>query len=171
VWSEKSELAPQYMAMNDTDFVAAATERFTDYLGALKLASPRWQYPLSLSFATQLYGERVALVGDSAHFIHPIAGQGFNQSMKDIAALAALISARHELGLDIGTEEVLATYHQERKLDNYQMIAATDGLNRLFSNNLKTARIARRIGLGLVQKLPSLKKTFMRHAMAVKKSA
>ena len=171
VWSERSDLAPHFMAMDDAAFTAAITERFTDYLGTLTLASPRWQYPLSLSFATRLYGDRMALVGDAAHFIHPIAGQGFNQSMKDIAALSRLIAERHAVGLDIGTEDVLKTYSRERKLDNLQMIAATDGLNRLFSNNLKTAKLARRIGLGLVQKAPLLKKAFMRHAMAVKKPA
>ncbi len=171
VWSEKSELAPHFMAMDDAAFTQAATERFTDYLGKLTLASPRWQYPLSLRFAERLYAERLALIGDTAHFIHPIAGQGFNQSMKDIAELSQLIAERHAVGLDIGTSELLHTYARNRRLDNLQMIAATDGLNRLFSNNLKTARIARRIGLELVEKLPILKKGFMRHAMTVKKSA
>ena len=91
--------------------------------------------------------------------------------MKDIAALSRCIASRHRLGLDIGAEDVLNAYHRERKFDNLQMIAATDGLNRLFSNHLKTARLARRLGLGLVQKMPVLKKAFMRHAMAVKNSA
>lgn len=171
VWSEKSELAPQFLSMDDTAFVAAVTERFADYLGKLKLVSPRWQYPLSLRFAETLYAERLALIGDTAHFIHPIAGQGFNQSIKDIAELTKLIAERYAVGLDIGTSELLQTYARNRRLDNLQMIAATDGLNRLFSNDLKTVTIARRIGLGLVEKLPALKKGFMRHAMTVKKSA
>ena len=171
VWSEKSERAPQFLAMDDGAFVASVTERFTDYLGALTLVSPRWQYPLSLRFAETLYAERLALVGDTAHFIHPIAGQGFNQSMKDIAELTKLIAERYRVGLDIGTSELLQTYARNRRLDNLQMIAATDGLNRLFSNDLKTTRIARRIGLRLVEKLPALKKGFIRHAMAAKQSA
>ncbi len=171
VWSERSDLAPHFMAMDDAAFTAAVTERFTDYLGKLTLASPRWQYPLSLSFATRLYGERLALVGDAAHFIHPIAGQGFNQSMKDIAGLSRLLADRRDVGLDMGTEDVLKTYNRERKFDNLKMIAATDGLNRLFSNNLKTAKLARQIGLGLVQKSSTIKKAFMRHAMATKNSA
>jgi len=171
VWSEKSERAPQFLSMDDAAFVAAVTERFTDYLGKLTLVSPRWQYPLSLRFAETLYAERLALIGDTAHFIHPIAGQGFNQSMKDISELTKLIAERYAVGLDIGTSELLQTYARNRRLDNLQMIAATDGLNRLFSNDLKTVTIARRIGLGLVEKLPALKKGFMRHAMTVKKSA
>lgn len=171
VWTESAELAPHFMQMNDADFTAAIAERFGDYLGKLTLASPRWQYPLSLTFATTLYAERLALVGDSAHAIHPIAGQGFNQSMKDIAALSQFIAERRDVGLDIGTEDVLQQYQRARKFDNLQMIAATDGLNRLFSNNLKTAKLARQIGLGLVQKSPTIKKAFMQHAMAVKKPA
>ncbi len=171
VWTERADLAPLYLEMNDADFTAAITERFGDYLGRLTLSSQRWNYPLSLTYATTLYSERLVLVGDSAHAIHPIAGQGFNQSMKDIAALSRLISERQGVGLDIGTEDLLKTYQRQRKLDNLQMIAATDGLNRLFSNDLKTVKIARQIGLGLVEKLPGLKKRFMRHAMALKKSA
>lgn len=168
VWSEKSELAPHFMAMDDAAFVETVTERFTDYLGKLTLASPRWQYPLSLRFAESLYAERLALVGDTAHFIHPIAGQGFNQSMKDIAELSSLIAERYAVGLDIGTSDMLKTYESNRRLDNLQMIAATDGLNRLFSNDIKTVKLARRIGLGLVEKLPALKKGFMQHAMTVR---
>ena len=171
VWTERADLAENYLALDDADFTAAITARFGSYLGPLTLASPRWKYPLDLTYATRLYADRLALIGDSAHAIHPIAGQGFNLSMKDIAALADLIAAQKSVGLDIGTDDVLAAYARQRTLDNLQMIAATDGLNRLFSNNLTTARIVRRIGLGLVEKLPGVKKRFMRHAMAVTKTA
>lgn len=171
VWTERSDLAGHYMAMNDDDFVAAITERFSDYLGKLTLASPRWQYPLSLTHAETLYAPRLALVGDSAHAIHPIAGQGFNLSMRDIEALAGLVAGRATLGLDIGSEDLLGEYHRSRKADNFRMIAATDLLNRLFSNSLPGVTAARRLGLGLIEKMPGLKKRFMRQAMGLKKSA
>lgn len=171
VWTERTELCAHYLAMNDEDFVAAITERFGDYLGALKLASPRWKYPLSLTHADVLYAPRQALVGDSAHAIHPIAGQGFNLSMRDIEELANLVAGRHHLGLDVGSEEMLRTYHRTRKADNFRMILATDGINALFSNSLGSVTAARRLGLGLVEKLPGLKKRFMLQAMGLKKTA
>lgn len=171
VWTERAHLAQYYMEMNDADFIAAITERFGDYLGKLTLASPRWQYPLSLTHAETLYGPRQALVGDSAHAIHPIAGQGFNLSMRDIETLSNLVAGRLSLGLDIGAEDMLSEYQRTRKADNFRMIAATDGLNRLFSNSLPGVTLARRLGLGFIEKMPGLKKRFMRQAMGLKKSA
>lgn len=171
VWSEAETLAPHFMAMPEADFVEALQHRFGGYLGTLELVSPRWVYPLSLRFANRLFGPRLGLIGDAAHFIHPIAGQGFNQSMKDIACLTELMKHQASLGLDIGDASLLSQYDRQRRVDNLTMIAATDGLNRLFSNSRPATTALRRVGLGLVQKLPGVKKAFMRHAMTVKKSA
>ncbi len=165
VWTEDSELAPFFMEMEEEDFIEQLKIRFGDYLGDVSLEGKRWSYPLSLIFADTYIAHRMCLVGDAAHGIHPISGQGFNLGMRDVTLLAELIAETHRLGLDIGSAGMLKKYERVRKTDNLKMIAATDGLNRLFSNNITPVKIMRRIGLKLVNHQPMLKKMFMKHAM------
>lgn len=167
VWTEKSHLAPIYMAMNDSDFLCEIEKRFDGYLGKISLVGSRFSYPLTLSFAEKYTGERMALAGDAAHGIHPISGQGLNLGLRDVAVLSEIVSETKALGLDIGGANVLSRYEKHCRFNNMQMIIATDGLNRLFSNNIFPIKLARRIGLGIVNKIPPLKKRFMKHAMGI----
>ncbi len=167
VWTEKAKLAPLYMEMDDAEFTAHMRKRFGNWLGEVELAGDRWSYPVALKFAGKYIAPRMCLVGDAAHAIHPIAGQGLNLGLRDVAVLAELLAERRGLGLDIGGETVLKQYQKMRKFDNMQMIAITDILNRLFSNNIFPIKLARRLGLGAVNQLPQLKKIFMKHAMGV----
>ncbi len=165
VWTEKAELAPLFMAMNDRDFLQAVKERFGHYLGALEVIGPRWSYPLTLVHAARYTAPRLCLLGDAAHAIHPIAGQGFNLGLRDIAVLAELLADRIRLGLDIGASSVLKEYECLRMPDNLFMIAVTDALNRLFSNSARPLQAARRTGMAIVHHLPGLRERFVRHAM------
>jgi 2-octaprenyl-6-methoxyphenol hydroxylase len=165
VWTEREALAPGLMGLNEAAFLAELASRFGDFLGRLSVVGPRWSYPLALSHAERYAAERLVLVGDSAHAIHPIAGQGFNLGIRDVAALAELIVDHHRLGLDIGARDVLAHYERWRRFDALALIAVTDGLNRLFSNDLAPVQLARDLGLGLVNQIKPLKRLFMRHAM------
>jgi 2-octaprenyl-6-methoxyphenol hydroxylase len=133
-------------------------------LGEIKAVGPRRAFPLGLSVARSFAGERVALVGDAAHVIHPIAGQGLNLGLRDVAALAEAIADAARLGLDIGGADVLDRYQRWRRFDTLTMGVATDGLNRLFSNRSDALRIVRDIGLGLVERMPRLKDIFIREA-------
>ena len=122
---------------------------------------------MSLTHAERYVDHRLALIGDAAHAIHPIAGQGLNLGLRDVAALAETLVDAHRLGLDLGAADVLARYQSWRRFDNLMLIAATDSLNRLFSNDLAPVRLARDLGLAAVNRLPPLKKLFMRHAMGL----
>jgi 2-octaprenyl-6-methoxyphenol hydroxylase len=167
VWTERDELVPAMMALDDAQFAQEIAARFGDSLGAIGVAGPRWAYPLSLLQADRYTDLRLALVGDAAHVIHPIAGQGLNLGLRDVAALSECIVDAHRLGLDIGDAEVLARYARWRRFDNLALTAVTDGLVRLFSNDVAPLRLARDIGLAAVQRLPGLKRLFMRHAMGM----
>jgi 2-octaprenyl-6-methoxyphenol hydroxylase len=139
-------------------------------LAATLLARPvggRWSYPLSMIHAKRTIDRRLALVGDAAHVIHPISGQGLNLGLKDVAALAESVVDAWRLGLDPGDELVLERYQRWRRLDNLVLVAVTDGLNRLFSNNLAPVRLARDLGLAAVNQAPPLKRLFMGHAMGL----
>lgn len=165
VWTEKDALAPLYLAMEEEEFLFEIQKRLGSCWGNISLASARFNYPLSLIHAKQYTAERLALAGDAAHGIHPIAGQGFNLGIRDIEVLADLLIYQHELGLDVGTPDVLAQYARSRHWDNFSMVAVTDGLNRLFSNSILPFKVSRRLGLGAVNKTLPLKRFFMKQAM------
>ncbi len=167
VWTEREDLAPSIMALSDADFSAELALRFGDFLGAIKVAGPRFSYPLALSHAESYIAPRLALAGDSAHAIHPISGQGFNLGLRDVAALAEVVVDAARLGLDIGSTAVLGRYQRWRRFDTMTVLAVTDGLNRLFSNDIPPVRIARDLGLAMVNRAPALKRVLMRHAMGL----
>jgi len=165
VWTERADLAPALMALGDDDFLAELALRFGDFMGSLALVGPRWSHPLGLSGAETAVAPRFALAGDALHGMHPIAGQGLNMGLRDIAVLAELLADARRLGLDLGAGAMLEDYDRRRRFDNSLMLAMTDGLNRLFSNDVTPVRLARDMGLGAVNRLPALKRYFMRHAM------
>lgn len=167
VWTEKRDLAAAMMAQDDATLSAEIQRRFGDSLGALGVIRPRWSYLLSLSLAKDTVAERFALVGDAARGIHPISGQGLNLGIKDVAALAEVLIDARRLGLDPGQVSVLRRYARWRRFDNLTLIAVTDGLNRLFSNDAAPLRLARDLGLAAVDRMPPLKRFFMRHAMGL----
>jgi 2-octaprenyl-6-methoxyphenol hydroxylase len=155
------------MALDDAGFARELGRRFGDFLGELTVEGPRWSYNLSLMHALAYGARRLALVGDAAHVIHPIAGQGLNLGIRDIAVLAELIVDTHRLGLDIGDPDLAPRYERWRRLDNLTLAAVTDGLNRLFSNAVPPVRWARGLGLAVVDTLPPVKRWLMRHAMGL----
>lgn len=165
VWTERNEVAPAMMALDDDAFSAAMTRRFGEALGPLRVVGRRWSYPLGLLIAERFTSGRLALVGDAAHSIHPLAGQGLNLAIRDVAALAEVVVDAHRLGLDVGAADVLDRYASWRRLDTLALLAVTDGLNRLFSNDLGPLRLVRDLGLAAIDRMPALKRLFMRHAM------
>jgi 2-octaprenyl-6-methoxyphenol hydroxylase len=167
VWTEKRTLVPAIMALDPDAFAREIERRFGLSLGRIRLLGGRWAYPLRLQHAERYVAPRLALIGDAAHAIHPIAGQGLNLGLRDVAALAETVVDAHRLGLDIGFGEPLARYERWRRFDNLMLMAATDLLNRLFSNDLAPLRLARDLGLAAVDRLPALKRLFMRHAMGL----
>ena len=164
VWTEKSAEADRIVALSDEEFHAELEKRFGLHLGDIKLAGPRRAYPLGLYVARSFIAERVALVGDAAHVVHPIAGQGLNLGLRDVAALAEAIVDAARLGLDPGSATVLDRYQRWRRFDTMAMGIATDGLNRLFSNQSDVLRLMRDVGLGIVDRVPALKGLFIREA-------
>ncbi len=167
VWTERRDLVQDMMALDDAAFAQELTRRFGDSLGGLRVAGKRWTYPLALQHAKRYGDQRLALIGDAAHLIHPIAGQGLNLGLRDVAALAESIVDAQRLGLDTGSPQVIARYERWRRFDNVSLIVATDALNRLFSNDLPPLRLARDLGLAMVNQAPPLKRLFMRHAMGL----
>jgi len=164
VWTETSGEAERIVALPDSEFHAELEKRFGLQLGDIEVVGPRRAFPLGLFTARTFIGERLALVGDAAHIIHPIAGQGLNMGLRDVAALAEAIADAARLGLDPGGPEVLERYQRWRRFDTMTMGIATDGLNRLFSNHSDALRLVRDIGLGLVDRMPMLKRIFIREA-------
>ncbi len=167
VWTEREELAPRLLALADAEFAVELATRFGDFLGAVEPVGPRWSYPVGLMLAERYVDRRLALIGEAAHVIHPIAGQGLNLGIRDVAALAEIVIDTRRLGLDIGDATPLRRYQQWRRLDTMMLAAVTDGLNRLFSNSIPPLRLARDVGLAAVNRLPPLKRFLMRDAMGI----
>ena len=165
VWTERAALAPRMMALDDAAFGREITRRMGTHLGAIRPVGRRWLYPLSAMHAQRYTDTRLALVGDAAHGIHPIAGQGLNLGLRDIIALSNRIIAAVESGQDPGAPALLAAYQAERRPANLLMLGATHVLDRLFSTNHPLVRAVRDLGIGGVHRLPQLKRVFMRQAM------
>ncbi len=164
VWSEQTERAAEIAAMDDADYLDALRPAFGDFLGEIELAGARYSYPLSLSIADAFIGPKLALVGDAAHGVHPIAGQGLNLGLRDVAALAEVLTDAQRRGEDIAAPDVLARYQSWRRFDTTAMAVATDAFNRLFSNDNPLLRAVRDTGMGLVQAAPALRRRFIREA-------
>jgi len=167
VWTERAELAAGLLALPDAAFAAELAARFGEFLGAVEPVGPRWRYPVALMLAERYVARRLALVGEAAHLIHPIAGQGLNLGIRDVAALAEIVIDARRLGLDIGDDALLRRYQQWRRLDAVLLAGVTDGLNRLFSNSIAPLRLIRDLGLAAVDRLPPLKRFLMRDAMGI----
>jgi len=164
VWTETKSEAERIVALPDVEFHAELEKRFGLHLGEVKVVGPRRAYPLGLFIARDFVAERIALIGDAAHVIHPIAGQGLNMGLRDVAALAEAVIDGARLGLDPGAMSVLERYQRWRRFDTAAMGVATDSLNRLFSNNSDVLRLVRDLGLGVVDRMPNLKEFFIREA-------
>ncbi|MBT8424431.1 MAG: FAD-dependent monooxygenase [Silicimonas sp.] len=164
VWTERQDEANRIQALDDANYLQELRPRFGDFLGDISLAGERFAYPLELSIAQKFVGDRVALVGDAAHAVHPIAGQGLNAGLKDIAALAEVVTDAHRRGEDIGRVDVLERYQQWRRFDTMTLAIATDAFNRLFSNDNSLLRAIRDIGLAATNSLPGLRRGFIREA-------
>lgn len=167
VWTEKTADAKAILALDDDAFAEEMRVRFGDYLGECAPTGPRWSYPLTLQLARDYVRPRLALVADAAHGIHPIAGQGLNLGLRDVAAAAEVVVDAARLGLDIGSLDVLERYQRWRRFDNVALSLLMDGLNRLFSNDIGPVRLARDLGLGIVGQIPPMRRFFMRHAGGV----
>jgi 2-octaprenyl-6-methoxyphenol hydroxylase len=163
-WTEEEKRGREIVARDDAGFLAEVEKRFDWRLGAVSLAGPRSAWPLDMHLARALVADRVALVGDAAHGVHPIAGQGLNLGFRDVAALAEVIADAARVGLDVGSVAVLERYERWRRLDSALSAAAFDGLNRLFSNDFTPLRTLRDFGLGLVERMPALKQLFVAEA-------
>ena len=164
VWTETAQEAERIVALPDDAFHAELEQRFKLQLGEVSVLGARRVHPLGFFVARSFIAERIALIGDAAHVIHPIAGQGLNMGLKDVSALAEVIVDAARLGLDPGTANVLERYQRWRRFDTMAMGLATDGLNRLFSNRSDLLRVARDVGLGLVERIPNLKRLLIREA-------
>jgi 2-octaprenyl-6-methoxyphenol hydroxylase len=167
VWSERARLAEAIVAQSDPAFLRELYTRFGDFLGELALEGPRFHHPLSWQTANAMTAHRLALVGDAAHGLHPVAGQGMNLGLRDAAALAEVVVDARRLGLDVGQASVLERFAGWRRFDNLLMLGVTDGLVRLFSNDLAPLRLLRDCGLAAVERLPAVKRVFMRQAMGL----
>ncbi|AVO37172.1 FAD-dependent oxidoreductase [Pukyongiella litopenaei] len=164
VWSERHDTARTIAALDDAAYLEVLRPRFGDFLGDIALAGARFSYPLGLTVANSFVTERLALVGDAAHGLHPIAGQGLNAGLRDVAALAEVLTDAARRGEDIGAAPVLDRYQQWRRFDTATLALATDTFNRLFSNDNPLLRLGRDLGMGLVGALPGLRRGFIREA-------
>lgn len=164
VWSLGRDEARAIAALDDANFLEVLGPRFGDFLGALTLEGPRFSYPLGLTLAEDYIAPRMALIGDAAHGVHPIAGQGLNLGLRDVAALAEVLATAHRRGEDIGSDSVLTRYQQWRRFDATGMALGMDAVNWLFSNESEALRVMRGLGMGLVQSIAPLRRRFMRQA-------
>ncbi len=164
VWSEEAGAAAAVQALPDQEYLEALRPRFGDFLGEISLAGDRFTYPLSLSLAERFVAQRLALVGDAAHGVHPIAGQGLNLGLRDVAALAQVLVDAQRRGEDIGAPDVLVRYQTWRRFDATALALGMDTVNRLFSNDNPILRLGRDLGMGVVSAMPGLRRRFMRQA-------
>lgn len=164
VWTVSEKAGPAFAKLGDRGFIAELQKRAGGLLGTMELVAPRMIYPLGFHHSATIVADRIALVGDAAHGIHPIAGQGLNLGLRDVAALAEVLVDGARLGLDLGDAALLARYQRWRGLDNLMVSLATDGLTRLFGIPGRAASAVRRAGFGAVQRLPTLKRFFMDEA-------
>lgn len=164
VWTEEQSEVASLLALSQEDILLEISRRFGFARGDIALDSPVQAYPLSFGLARSFVGERLALVGEAAHVIHPISGQGLNLGLKDVAVLADCVADTMRLGLDAGDTSALSAYEVARRREIVAMGVATDGLNRLFSNDVTPLRLARDLGLGLVDRMPWLKRHFIQEA-------
>lgn len=164
VWSEQTETAGKINALDDEAYLQVLRPRFGDFLGEIKLDGERFAYPLNLTIANSFVAERMALIGDAAHGMHPIAGQGLNAGLRDVGALAEVLILAARRGEDFGSPLVLARYQEWRRFDTATLALATDAFNRLFSNDNPLLRLGRDLGMGLVGSVPGLRRNFVREA-------
>jgi 2-octaprenyl-6-methoxyphenol hydroxylase len=164
VWSEDKATGEAIMAADETIFLTELSKRFGPQLGNIALAGPRQSFPLEFQVARSFIGERLALVGDAAHAVHPLAGQGLNIGFRDVAALTEIVVEGARLGLDIGAATLLERYERWRRFDSAFSATVMDGLNRLFSNDNAPLRVLRDLGLGIVDNAPWLKQALVREA-------
>lgn len=167
VWALEQGAAKAVAGLDDRAFTAEVQDRLGDSLGRLTLEGHRWSYPLVLVWSHAYVAERAVLVGDAARGIHPIAGQGWNLALRDVTAIAEIVVDRLRLGLDPGSADALERYAAWRSFDSLALVAVTDGINRLFANDVLPLKLARGAGLALVERLPVAKRFFMRHAMGL----
>lgn len=166
-WTEEAGEARRILALDDASFRDEVDKRFGGKLGAVTLIGPRQSWPLELHLARSYIGPRFAVVGDAAHVVHPIAGQGLNLALRDVAALTEAITDAARLGLDLGSAQALERYERWRRFDAAMSTAAFDGLNVLFSNDSTLLRAARDVGLGIVDRSPMLKQLFVAEAAGI----
>ncbi|MCI2400190.1 FAD-dependent monooxygenase [Aliiroseovarius subalbicans] len=164
VWTETHEDAARIQALSDAEYLEVLRPRFGDFLGEISLAGKRFTYPLNLTVANSFVADRLALVGDAAHGMHPIAGQGLNAGLKDVGALAEVLTLAKRRGEDFGRIDVLERYQEWRRFDVTSMVTMTEATNRLFSNDNPILRGVREIGLGVVNAMPGLRRGFIREA-------
>ncbi|MBR0670277.1 UbiH/UbiF/VisC/COQ6 family ubiquinone biosynthesis hydroxylase [Neoroseomonas soli] len=167
VWTERTAIARAVLAMDDVAYGRQIAARMGGHLGAVTPIGRRWSYPLTAMHAARYTAERLALVGDAAHGIHPIAGQGLNLGFRDVAALAEMVIEAVNAGADPGAPAVLARYQAARRPDSLVMLGATHALERLFTSRLPPLRLARRLGIAAVDRLPGLKRFFATRAMGL----
>jgi 2-octaprenyl-6-methoxyphenol hydroxylase len=165
VWTDRPEVIAHLMKLDANAFNRELSPRFGDFLGETACFGKRWSYPLGLMHADTYIADRLALAGDAGHAIHPMAGQGLNLGIRDVAVLAEVIVDAHRVGLDIGHQSVLQRFESWRRFDNVALAAVTDGLERLFSNAFPPLRVARNLGLAAAGMVPPLRRFFMRHSM------
>lgn len=168
VWTERTAMAERLIALDDARFGREIARRLGDHLGAVRVVGRRWSYPLSAMVAHRYVDTRLALAGDAAHGIHPIAGQGLNLGFRDAIALAELVIEAMEAGEDPGSPALLSRYQRLRRPDNVLMLAMTDGLDRLFSTDRRAIRLVRDLGIAAVDRATPLKRLFMRQAMGLR---
>jgi 2-octaprenyl-6-methoxyphenol hydroxylase len=164
VWTEATATAQAIQALDDAAYLDVLRPRFGDFLGGIALEGARFAYPLRLSLAEQFVAPRLALVGDAAHGVHPIAGQGLNLGLRDVAALAEVLTLARRRGEDIAAPGVLARYQEWRRFDTVRMALGMDAVNRLFSNANPLLAGLRGLGLGAVDAVPALRRAFIREA-------